>query len=301
MLVFQIGMFSAYVDTCAQAYNVCNERDLVPEMVFLLGRMGNNKKALNLIIERLGDVNRVGASYAEGYFAMLTYPRPSTLRKSSMTMTSGKTCSDIRKRDHVRPRCVHTDTTYALIPSLAFIRGLLENVGAEIDPIRLIRRIKNGLEIPGLKGALIKILHDFNLQVSLLEGCQTILNGDCADLVFKLHRNQTSGFFLSGQFLPSLGQQGSRAHTLLVFSEDTLPDMQPAHISASARPRTALPLSARCARALRRPWRRTAPAARPDVGRSRHRRPARPEWQDRVVRTHVAATVCVSDGSLYHL
>lgn len=80
----------------------------------------------------------------------------------------------------------------------AFIRGLLENVGAEIDPIRLIRRIKNGLEIPGLKGALIKILHDFNLQVSLLEGCQTIMNGDCADLVRTLHRNQSSGFFLSG-------------------------------------------------------------------------------------------------------
>ena len=35
------------------------ERDLVPEMVFLLGRMGDNKKALYLIIERLGDVNRV--------------------------------------------------------------------------------------------------------------------------------------------------------------------------------------------------------------------------------------------------
>lgn len=28
------------------------------EMVFLLGRMGNNKKALYLIIDRLGDVNR---------------------------------------------------------------------------------------------------------------------------------------------------------------------------------------------------------------------------------------------------
>jgi vacuolar protein sorting-associated protein 41 len=28
-------------------------------MVFLLGRMGNNRQALTLIIERLGDVNRV--------------------------------------------------------------------------------------------------------------------------------------------------------------------------------------------------------------------------------------------------
>jgi vacuolar protein sorting-associated protein 41 len=45
-----------------------------------------------------------------------------------------------------------------------FIRGLLENVGVEISPIRLIRRIRNGLEIPGLKEALIKIL-----QVSRLD------------------------------------------------------------------------------------------------------------------------------------
>ncbi|KAJ8501707.1 hypothetical protein ONZ51_g465 [Trametes cubensis] len=146
-----------------KAYNVCNDRDLVPEMVFLLGRMGNNKKALNLIIERLGDVNRAIDFAKEQHDDDLW--------------------EDLLRYSETRP---------------AFIRGLLENVGAEIDPIRLIRRIKNGLEIPGLKGALIKILHDFNLQVSLLEGCQTILNGDCADLVFKLHKNQTSGFFLSG-------------------------------------------------------------------------------------------------------
>jgi hypothetical protein len=70
-------------------------------------------------------------------------------------------------------------------------------VGVEISPIRLIRRIKNGLEIPGLKEALIKILQDFHLQISLLEGCQTILNGDSSDLSRKLDRNQSSGFFLS--------------------------------------------------------------------------------------------------------
>ena len=44
-----------------KAYKVCKERDYVTEMVFLLGRMGNNKEALNLIIERLGDVNRVSS------------------------------------------------------------------------------------------------------------------------------------------------------------------------------------------------------------------------------------------------
>jgi hypothetical protein len=50
-----------------KAYNICKTRDYVPEMVFLLGRMGNNKQALELIIERLGDVQRVGLSQVYGF------------------------------------------------------------------------------------------------------------------------------------------------------------------------------------------------------------------------------------------
>lgn len=94
-----------------------------------------------------------------------------------------------------------------------FIRGLLENVGAEIDPVRLIRRIKDGLEIPGLKQALIKILQDFNLQVrylpaccpalpraaavqiSLMDGCESILFSDCRQLSLELQDGQASAFF----------------------------------------------------------------------------------------------------------
>lgn len=104
-----------------------------------------------------------------------------------------------------------TDEDYMI----GFIRGLLENVGAEIDPIRLIRRIKNGLEIPGLKVALIKILQDFNLQVcispgrasrsgshatqiSLMEGCKTILYSDCRQLALTLHDGQTHGYLWTG-------------------------------------------------------------------------------------------------------
>lgn len=74
-----------------------------------------------------------------------------------------------------------------------FIKGLLENVSTEIDPIRIIRRIRNGLEIPGLKESLIKILHDFNLQTSLMDGCGTVLESDCADLAHRLQRAQVGG------------------------------------------------------------------------------------------------------------
>lgn len=47
--------------TIIKAYHICDERNFVLEMVFLLGRMGNNRQALTLIIERLGDVHRVSA------------------------------------------------------------------------------------------------------------------------------------------------------------------------------------------------------------------------------------------------
>lgn len=84
-------------------------------------------------------------------------------------------------------------------PPSVFIRGLLENVGSDINPLRLIRRIKDGLEIPGLKPAIIKILQASNLQVSLLEGAGRILNGDAIALGGQLDRAQTGGFYAAGE------------------------------------------------------------------------------------------------------
>lgn len=127
--------------------------------------------------------------------------------------------------DRFRPNAVFGCTDPFLLSTAAFIRVLLQNVGADIDPILLIRRIKNGLEIPGLKDALIKILQDFKLQVtsffsicllrpfsqywtawcflaqtSLLENCQTILNSDCDALTVKLYKARTRGHYRSSSF-----------------------------------------------------------------------------------------------------
>ena len=51
-----------------------------------------------------------------------------------------------------------------------FVKELLFNIGTHVDPIKLIKRIKNGMKIPSLRDALVKILQDYNLQVSLHEG-----------------------------------------------------------------------------------------------------------------------------------
>ncbi|PWZ03315.1 hypothetical protein BCV70DRAFT_197537 [Testicularia cyperi] len=143
-----------------KAYEVCSEHDYIPEMVFLLGRVGDNKRALSLIIERLGDVERA-IDFAK-------------------EQNDDDLWEDLLKYSESRP---------------AFIRGLLENVGPEIDPIRLIRRIKDGLHIPGLKPALIKILSDFSLQISLLEGCEAILSHDVQVAAQELQRSQRYATF----------------------------------------------------------------------------------------------------------
>ena len=46
-----------------------------------------------------------------------------------------------------------------------FITSLLQNIGTHVDPSILIRQIKLGLQIPGLRDSLVCILQDYNLQV----------------------------------------------------------------------------------------------------------------------------------------
>lgn len=147
-----------------KAYQICKQRDFVPEMVFLLGRMGNNRQALMLIIERLNDVARAIEFAKE--------------------QEDEDLWEDLLRYSEDKPD---------------FIRGLLENVGAEINPIRVIRRIKDGLEIPGLKKAVIKILQSSTLQVSLLEDCQRILHSDASGLASDLQKAQTNGAFGTGE------------------------------------------------------------------------------------------------------
>jgi len=93
----------------AQAYDICKERNLVAEMVFILGRMGNNKEALNLIISRLNDVQQVRrrarADRWTNDVVLIIIPhggslraaaRPSILPRSRTTRSSGRTLLAIR-------------------------------------------------------------------------------------------------------------------------------------------------------------------------------------------------------------
>ena len=70
----------------------------------------------------------------------------------------------------------------------AFVNVLLRNIGTHVDPRLLIQRIRNGLHVPGLRDSLVKILHDYRLQISLQEQSQKIFVSDCFGLHERLVR-----------------------------------------------------------------------------------------------------------------
>ncbi|KAJ3013357.1 Vacuolar protein sorting-associated protein 41 [Thoreauomyces humboldtii] len=152
-----------------KAYDICEVRDLVPEMVFLLGKMGDNRRALNLIIERLGDVKRA-IDFAK-------------------EQNDEELWEDLLKYSMDKP---------------SFIVGLLENLGSHINPIRVVEKIPNGLEIQGLKEALIKIMTDYGIQMSLREGCEKILISDTVNLLETLYRAQRRGLTFTDDITCSL-------------------------------------------------------------------------------------------------
>lgn len=52
-------MIKKFLEIEYQAYEICVKRDLLKEQVFILGRMGNSKQALAVIINELGDIKEV--------------------------------------------------------------------------------------------------------------------------------------------------------------------------------------------------------------------------------------------------
>ncbi|KAJ3188513.1 Vacuolar protein sorting-associated protein 41 [Irineochytrium annulatum] len=162
-----------------KAYVLCEERDLVGEMVYLLGKMGDNRRALALVIERLGDVKRAIEFAKE--------------------QNDEGLWEDLLKYSMDKP---------------PFIVGLLENLGSYIDPIKLIRRIPNGLAIPGLRDALIKVLTDYGVQMSLKEGCQRILVNDTVELQENIYRQQRRGMRITGGMMCNICESQTDAEEM---------------------------------------------------------------------------------------
>lgn len=74
-----------------------------------------------------------------------------------------------------------------------FIRALLEEVGTAINPITLVRRIPEGLEIEGLREGLKHIMKEHEIQYSICEGVARVLRSEVAAAQGLLRMGQRKG------------------------------------------------------------------------------------------------------------
>lgn len=124
----------------------------------ILSKTGQTKQALYLIIEKLSDVS----------FAI----------------------SFAKEQDD---RDLWNDLLDYSMDKPQFIRGLLAEVGTAIDPIQLVRRIPEGLEIEGLRDGIGRMVREYEIQYSISEGVAKVLRGEVAAGMDTLRAGQKRG------------------------------------------------------------------------------------------------------------
>ncbi|KAK3317248.1 hypothetical protein B0T19DRAFT_287992 [Cercophora scortea] len=141
-----------------KAAQECEQHNYIPELVYLYSKTGQMKRALYLIIDRLGDVSRAIAFAKE--------------------QDDPDLWEDLLNYSMDKPR---------------FIRGLLEEVGTAINPITLVRRIPEGLEIDGLREGLKHIMKEHEIQYSISSGVARVLRSEVAAAQNLLRNGQRRG------------------------------------------------------------------------------------------------------------
>lgn len=79
------------------------------------------------------------------------------------------------------------------------VAPLLQDIGAHVDPLKVVKRIPKGMVIDGLREKLIKIISDYHLQLSLKEGCEQILKSDVVGLEKRLNKLQRRATRVDGK------------------------------------------------------------------------------------------------------
>lgn len=173
-----------------EALDICQKEKYYPEMVYLLGRIGDTKEALELIINELKDMQQA-----------ITF------------------C-----QEHDDPD-LWGDLINHSLDKPEYVKFLLQSIGTHVDPTVLVQKIKMGMQIPGLKNSLVKMLCAYNLQVKVQEGCKKILVSDYFNLHKKLVHCQQKGLSVNEETVCGachrqiiVPRDTSRADNIIVYN-----------------------------------------------------------------------------------
>ncbi|CAG7918531.1 unnamed protein product [Penicillium olsonii] len=141
-----------------KATQICEEHKFTSELIYLLSKMGQTKRALNLILSDLKDVSQA-ISFAK-------------------SQEDPDLWEDLLDYSMDKPK---------------FIHGLLVEAGTAIDPIKLVRRIPSGLEIEGLREGLTRLIREHDLQASISQGAARVMQSEVALGMDSLRKGQRRG------------------------------------------------------------------------------------------------------------
>eukprot|EP00752_Nemacystus_decipiens_P006159 g5557.t1 len=139
------------------ALRECGKRrpPLYDEMAYILGRMGDTRRALTILLEEVCSVPRA-IEFVEAHDKDLWY----------------------RLIEHS-------------LKNEAFLSGLLDHAGVyDVDLARLVAEIPKGMHIPGLRDKVVKIISDYHFQVSVNESCSASVKTDLLRRLRRLNQGQ---------------------------------------------------------------------------------------------------------------
>lgn len=172
------------------AVDLCRaDKSLTPDLVYLLGKVGRNMEALRLIIDELQD--------------------PYQAISFSLKQKDSELWNFL--------------VDYSIDKPL-FLKALLENIAmAQTPTYKLIERIPPNLEIPGLKGCLLNIFTENELQLSVTKGAHEIITNECHRETDALGRLRMGGVAFDGVGMDEFAVKSLDGKTVEV---DSLPSWQ---------------------------------------------------------------------------
>ncbi|VDK80649.1 unnamed protein product [Onchocerca ochengi] len=144
-----------------KAIDICEKKQYINEMVYLLGRSGNRMKALDLLVNKLGRID-----------SAIDFCR----ENDDCDLWNSLVDAAMKRPDH--------------------ITELLNTAGKYVNPLNIIEKIPKQMNIPGLRNLLVKILRDYELLVQMQRGSLQVTEADSNQLFAKYLSNRKRSIFI---------------------------------------------------------------------------------------------------------
>lgn len=144
-----------------EALKVVRSKGYQEEEVYLLARMGKKSEALNLLLSTADSIEKAV--------------------EFCLDQADSELWLELIDLSIVNPK---------------FIKDLLKTVGNYVDPLVIIKRIPEGMEIPELRDAIQIVLRDSTDRQRMWKSAEVISSQDGLNLVKKLFKLRSAGHFV---------------------------------------------------------------------------------------------------------